>query len=646
MQPGDVSISTARDPSSAGEETAPHPVIPERSSFWKLTLGTLGVVYGDIGTSPLYAVKESLSAAAAGGPVTAEMVFGIESLILWALIVIVTIKYVLFILRADNNGEGGTLTLMALAQRVMGHNVLMITLLGMAGAALFYGDAIITPAISVLAAVEGLTVVTPAFGTYVLPLSLLILVGLFAVQSRGTASVAAWFGPITVVWFAAMALGGIVHIAGNPSILAAISPTYGIAFLAQHGTVGLLALGAVFLAVTGSEALYADLGHFGRRPIQTAWLGLVLPCLALNYIGQGALLLADPAKLENPFFLLYPQWALLPMIGLATLATIIASQAVITGAFSLTQQAIQLGLLPRFEIRWTSETEKGQIYVPRINTLLLIAVIALVILFKSSSSLAHAYGIAVTATMVVTAILAFFVVWKCWRWPLWAAAALIAPFLLIDLIFLSANALKIPQGGWMPLVVGGVLIAVMMTWRRGTRILFEKTRKADVPLTELIEMLGKSQPHRVKGTAVFLTSDPLTAPAALLHNLKHNKILHEKNVVLTVKTADAPRIGDDARVRIEHLGNSFWLVEMTYGYMETPNVPRGLAMLRRQGLKFDIMATSFFVSRRAIRPSVHGGMPLWQDKLFISLAKSASDATDFFQIPTGRVVEVGTQVTV
>jgi KUP system potassium uptake protein len=646
MQPGDVSISTARDPSSAGEETAPHPVIPERSSFWKLTLGTLGVVYGDIGTSPLYAVKESLSAAAAGGPVTAEMVFGIESLILWALIVIVTIKYVLFILRADNNGEGGTLTLMALAQRVMGHNVLMITLLGMAGAALFYGDAIITPAISVLAAVEGLTVVTPAFGTYVLPLSLLILVGLFAVQSRGTASVAAWFGPITVVWFAAMAIGGIVHIAGNPSILAAISPTYGIAFLAQHGTVGLLALGAVFLAVTGSEALYADLGHFGRRPIQTAWLGLVLPCLALNYIGQGALLLADPAKLENPFFLLYPQWALLPMIGLATAATIIASQAVITGAFSLTQQAIQLGLLPRFEIRWTSETEKGQIYVPRINTLLLIAVIALVILFKSSSSLAHAYGIAVTATMVVTAILAFFVVWKCWRWPLWAAAALIAPFLLIDLIFLSANALKIPQGGWMPLVVGGVLITVMMTWRRGTRILFEKTRKADVPLTELIEMLGKSQPHRVKGTAVFLTSDPLTAPAALLHNLKHNKILHEKNVVLTVKTADAPRIGDDARVRIEHLGNSFWMVEMTYGYMETPNVPRELAMLRRQGLKFDIMATSFFVSRRAIRPSVHGGMPLWQDKLFISLAKSASDATDFFQIPTGRVVEVGTQVTV
>jgi KUP system potassium uptake protein len=644
--PADSSILAARDPSSAGEDSARRAVIPERSSFWKLTLGTLGVVYGDIGTSPLYAVKESLSAAAAGGAVTAEMVYGVESLILWALIVVVTIKYVLFILRADNNGEGGTLTLMALAQRVVGHNVLVITLLGMAGAALFYGDAIITPAISVLAAVEGLTVVTPAFATYVLPFSLLILVGLFAVQSRGTASVAAWFGPITAVWFAAMAIGGIVHIADNPSILAAISPTYGIAFLARHGTVGLLALGAVFLAVTGAEALYADLGHFGRRPIQTAWLGLVLPCLALNYIGQGALLLSDPAKLENPFFLLYPQWALLPMIGLATAATIIASQAVITGAFSLTQQAIQLGLLPRFEIRWTSETEKGQIYVPRINTLLLIAVIALVILFKSSSSLAHAYGIAVTATMVVTTILAFVVVWKCWHWPLWAAAALIVPFLLIDVIFLAANALKIPQGGWMPLLVGAVLITVMMTWRRGTRILFEKTRKADVPLADLIEMLGKSQPHRVKGTAVFLTSDPQTAPAALLHNLKHNKILHEQNVVLTIKTADAPRIRDDDRVRIEHLGNSFWRVEMTYGYMETPNVPRGLAILRRQGLKFDIMATSFFVSRRAIRPSVHGGMPLWQDKLFISLAKSASDATDFFQIPTGRVVEVGTQVTV
>jgi KUP system potassium uptake protein len=619
---------------------------PHKSGFWILTLGTLGVVYGDIGTSPLYALKESLSAAAAGGPVTREMVFGIVSLILWALIVIVTIKYVLFILRADNNGEGGTLTLMALAQKAMGHNVLIITLLGMIGAALFYGDAIITPAISVLSAVEGLTVASPAFEHYILPLSLVILIGLFAVQSHGTARVAAWFGPITAVWFVLLALGGVVHIADDPSILAAISPTYGIVFLATHGKAGLFALGAVFLAVTGAEALYADMGHFGRRPIQTAWLGLVLPCLAVNYIGQGALLLADPSKIENPFFLLYPAWALLPMVGMATLATIIASQAVITGAFSITQQAIQLGLLPRMEIRWTSETEKGQIYVPKINFLLLGAVLLLVVMFRSSSALAHAYGLAVTGTMVVTAIMAFFVVRRFWKWSVWASAAVIVPFLLVDTIFLAANALKIPQGGWMPLLVGALLVLLMLTWRNGTRILFEKTRKTDVPLLELITMLQKSQPHRVKGTAVFMTSDPDTAPSALLHNLKHNKILHEQNVILTVRTEDAPRISDNERVSIEPLGDSFWLATMTFGYMEAPNIPRGLALLRKQGFKFDIMATSFFVSRRSIRPSVHGGMPLWQDRLFISLAKSASNATDFFQIPTGRVVEVGTQVTV
>jgi KUP system potassium uptake protein len=637
--------ATIQDP-SLSIETPAEPSVSRGSSFWTLTLGTLGVVYGDIGTSPLYALKESLSAAAAGGTVTREMVFGVVSLILWALIFIVTVKYVLFILRADNKGEGGTLTLMALAQRVMGHNVVVVTLLGMAGAALFYGDAIITPAISVLSAVEGLKLFTPAFEQYVLPLSLLILIGLFAVQSHGTARVAAWFGPITGVWFALLAIGGILHLADDPSILAAFSPTYGISFLANHGTTGLLALGAVFLAVTGAEALYADMGHFGRQPIQTAWLGLVLPCLALNYLGQGALLLADPSKLENPFFLLYPEWALLPMVGMATVATVIASQAVITGAFSLTQQAIQLGLLPRMEIRWTSETEKGQIFVPRVNFLLLIAVIFLVISFQSSSALAHAYGIAVTGTMVVTAVLAFFVVWKCWGWPLWAAAGMIAPFFLVDVIFLAANALKIPQGGWMPLVVGAALVVVMTTWRRGTRILLEKTRKIDVPLVELLGMLEKSQPHRVRGTAIFLTSDPDIAPAALLHNLKHNKVLHEKNAVLTVRTEDAPRITDDDRVRIHHVGDSFWRVEMTYGYMETPNIPRGLAILRKQGFKFDIMATSFFLSRRSIRPAAQSGMPLWQDKLFISLAKTASDATDFFQIPTGRVVEVGTQVTV
>jgi KUP system potassium uptake protein len=645
MQPGHTIPAAVRDQPIPGD-VASRPLVPQPSSFWTLTLGTLGVVYGDIGTSPLYALKESLSAAAGGGAVTREMVFGIVSLILWALIFIVTIKYVLFILRADNNGEGGTLTLMALAQRVMGRNMLLIALLGMIGAALFYGDAIITPAISVLSAIEGLELVTPGFEHYVVPTSLVILLGLFAIQSRGTASVAAWFGPIMTLWFVVMAAGGLLHIMDDPSILAAISPTFGVAFLLTHGTAGLVALGAVFLAVTGAEALYADMGHFGRRPIQVAWLGLVLPCLALNYFGQGALLLGDPDKIENPFFLLYPDWALLPMVFAATVATIIASQAVITGAFSLSQQAIQLGLLPRMQVRWTSESEKGQIYVPRVNFLLLLLVLFLVVTFRSSSALAHAYGIAVTGTMVVTAIMAFFVVWKCWHWPLWAATAVIAPFLLVDTIFLAANALKIPQGGWMPLVVGAVIVTIMLTWRRGTRILYEKTRKADVPLVELIGMLEKSRPHQVKGTAVFLTSDPDTAPSALLHNLKHNKVLHEKNAVLTVKTEDAPRISDDKRVRIENVGENFWRVSMAYGYMESPNIPRALAILRKQGFKFDIMATSFFLSRRSIRPSPRSGMPLWQDKLFISLAKSAADATDFFQIPTGRVVEVGTQVTV
>ena len=631
-------------PAEAASSAHPSDVRP--SNFWTLALGSLGVVYGDIGTSPLYALKESLTAAAAGGAVTHAMVFGIVSLILWALIVIVTIKYVLFILRADNNGEGGTLTLMALAQRALGHNVLVVTLLGMAGAALFYGDAIITPAISVLSAVEGLTLITPAFTAYVLPLSLLILVGLFAVQSHGTARVATWFGPITGLWFVLMAIGGIVHIWDHPGILLAISPVHGMAFLSSHGWAGLFALGAVFLAVTGAEALYADMGHFGRRPIQTAWLWIVLPSLALNYMGQGALLLADPGKIESPFFLLYPEWAVLPMIGMATLATIIASQAVITGAFSLTQQAIQLGLLPRMRIRWTSETEKGQIYIPRVNLLLLVAVLFLVGAFRTSSALAHAYGIAVTGTMVVTAVMAFIVVWKLWRWPLWLSVSVVAPFLLVDLIFLAANALKIPQGGWMPLVVGAMLVALMMTWRRGTRLVLSKTRAVDVPLIELVGMLEKSKPFQVDGTAVFLTSDPDNAPPSLLHNLKHNKVLHRHNVVLTVRTDDAPRVADDKRIAIEHVGGSFWRVFMTYGYMETPDIPAALALLRQKGRTFDFPAASFFLSRRTIRPSARSTMPFWQDKLFITLAKSASDATEFFHIPPSQVVEVGTQVAV
>jgi len=619
---------------------------PSRSTFWALTLGSIGVVYGDIGTSPLYALREAVLAAAGPGLVTEEAVLGVLSLILWALVVIVTFKYVLVLLRADNNGEGGTLTLMALAQRAIGRIFPSIVLLGIISAALFYGDAIITPALSVLSAIEGLKVVTPAFDAYVVPLTIVILLALFAVQSRGTAKVAALFGPITLVWFIAIAVPGIVQIAADPSVLRALSPLYGIAFLMGHGLIGLIALGAVFLAVTGAEALYADLGHFGRRPIQTAWLVIVLPSLAVNYLGQGALVLADPKAVENPFFLLYPQWALLPMVALATAATVIASQAVITGAYSLSRQAIQLGLLPRLEIRHTSETQVGQIYMPRVNGLLLVGVLLLVALFRSSSALASAYGIAVTGTMVVTAMMALVVVWKGWEWSLPAAAGLILPFLLIDLTFLAANLLKVVEGGWVPLAFAGLMMVVMYTWRHGTRLLFEKTRRQEIPLSELVSMLERKPPVRVPGTAVFLTSDPQSAPTALLHSLKHYKVLHEHNVILTIDTADTPRVALDDRVRIERVGETFSRVHLKFGYMETPNVPKALAIARKQGWHFDIMSTSFFLSRRALRPAARSGMPRWQDRLFISLARSASDATNYFQIPTGRVVEVGTQVTI
>jgi KUP system potassium uptake protein len=617
------------------------------AGFWALTVGSIGVVYGDIGTSPLYALREAVTAA--GGPgalVTRGSVFGVLSLILWALIVIVTIKYVLILLRADNNGEGGTLTLMALAQRALGRSGSMVVLLGIVSGALFYGDALITPALSVLSAIEGLKVATPAFEPYVVPLTIVILVALFAVQSRGTGRVGAFFGPIMMVWFVAIAIPALHLIAADPEVLWAFNPVYGITFLAEHGKIGLLTLGAVFLAVTGAEALYADLGHFGRRPIQAAWLVIVLPSLVVNYLGQGALILTDPKAIENPFFLLYPDWARLPMVVLATAATVIASQAVITGAYSLTRQAIQLGLLPRLEIRHTSETRFGQIYMPRVNALLLVGVLVLVGVFKSSSALASAYGIAVTGTMVVTAMMAFVVIWKGWQWSLPAASALILPFLVIDLTFLMANLLKVFEGGWVPLAFGGLLMVLMYTWRRGTRLLFEKTRRQETPLKDLVALLERKPPQRVPGTAVFFTSDPESAPTALLHSLKHYKVLHEQNVVLTVETADFPHVAAAERVRIEQISPTFSRVHLRFGYMETPNVPKALAIARKVGWHFDIMATSFFLSRRALKPAVHSGMPRWQDRLFIRLAGAANDATDYFQIPTGRVVEVGTQVTI
>jgi KUP system potassium uptake protein len=621
------------------------------ASFAALTLGSIGVVYGDIGTSPLYAFREAVVAASPGGEVTSQAVHGVISLIFWALMVVVTMKYVLILLRADNHGEGGTLALMALAQRAVTKAgsvkaAAVIVLLGVISGALFYGDAVITPALSVLSAIEGIKLVTATFDPYVVPLTVIILVLLFAVQSRGTASVAAFFGPIMLVWFGVIGIAAIPPIWRHPEVLLALNPFYAVSFMLHHGMIGFVTLGAVFLAVTGAEALYADLGHFGKRPIQTAWLFIVLPTLALNYLGQGALVIADPKAVENPFFLMFPDWALLPMVALATAATVIASQAVITGTYSLTRQATQLGLLPRFEIRHTSEVHSGQIYIPRITKLLLVAVVLLVLMFKSSSALASAYGIAVTGTMVVTAMMGFVVIWRVWQWSVLAAAALIAPFLFLDLTFLTANLLKVWEGGWVPLALGGFVMLLMYTWRRGSRLLFEKSRKLEFPLADLVAMLEKKPPQRVTGTAVFLTSDPLSAPTALMHSLKHYKVLHEKNVILTIEIAPTPRVDISERVRLEQLSPSFSKVVLRFGFMESPNVPRALAIARKLGWQFDIMSTSFFLSRRALKPAAHSGMPRWQDHLFIALSRSANDATDYFQIPSGRVVEVGTQVTV
>jgi KUP system potassium uptake protein len=616
-------------------------------TFKALLIGSIGVVYGDIGTSPLYAFREAVVAASgSAGAVTTQAVLGVVSLILWALIIVVTLKYVVILLRADNNGEGGTLALMALAQRAVGSRAGALVLLGIISGALFYGDAVITPALSVLSAVEGIKLVTETFEPYVVPLTVLILLALFAAQSRGTARVAAFFGPVMCVWFAVIAIAAITPIMRHPEILYALNPMHAVSFMLHHGIIGFVTLGAVFLAVTGAEALYADLGHFGKRPIQTAWIFIVLPSLALNYLGQGALVIADPRAVENPFFLMFPDWALIPMVALATMATVIASQAVITGAYSLTRQAIQLGLLPRFEIRHTSESHSGQIYIPRINMLLLIAVMLLVLMFRSSSALASAYGISVTGTMVVTGMMGFVVIWKVWRWPAIAAAALIVPFLFLDLTFLAANLLKVFEGGWVPLVLGGAVMLLMYTWRRGSRLLFEKSRKLEFPLADLVAMLEKRPPQRVAGTAVFLTSDPASAPTALMHSLKHYKVLHEKNVILTIQTAPTPRIDPAERVRLEQISATFSKVTLRFGFMESPNVPKALAIARKLGWQFDIMSTSFFLSRRALKPAAHSGMPRWQDHLFIALSRTANDATDYFQIPSGRVVEVGTQVTV
>ncbi|QDH74836.1 potassium transporter Kup [Brevundimonas sp. M20] len=647
---GDLTSSQTANPASAapGADAHGHGHAVGKAGKFGLIIGAIGVVFGDIGTSPLYALREAIDHArdGVGGDLA---VIGVVSLAFWALMVVVTFKYVFFLMRADNKGEGGTLALMALAQNAVGRRSALIFILGVCGAALFYGDGIITPAISVLSAIEGVKEAPGMGGSldpFIVPVSAGILIALFMVQARGTAGLAKWFGPITAVWFLSLGVLGLIHIFDDISILRALSPHYGVQLLINDGFLGFVILGSVFLAVTGAEALYADMGHFGKSPIRAGWMFFVLPCLTLNYLGQGALILDNPAASENPFWSMVPQVVYWPMLGLATAATVIASQAVITGAFSVTQQAVQLGLLPRIQILNTSESQAGQIFVPAVNTLLMVGVLVLLVVFQSSHNLTAAYGVAVTGTMLVNTLMSYSVITKKWKWPMWAVLGCLIPFGFIDTVFLTSNLLKIPDGAWMPLVLGAALVLLMWTWVRGTQILTAKTRKDSLPLIDLIEMLRARPPHRAPGTAIFLTSDPDIAPVALMHNLKHNKVLHEKNVILTVRTTDRPRVDPANRVSIEPISDDFKKLVISYGFMEQPNVPKALGVCRKQGLKFDIMSTSFFLGRRSVVPSATEGMPLWQDRLFIFLMRNAANPTDFFHIPPGRVVELGTQVSV
>jgi KUP system potassium uptake protein len=584
---------------------------------------------------------------------TRSEVMGIISLIFWALMLVVTLKYVIFVLAMDNKGEGGTLSLMALAQKALGKRTPWLFVIGVVGASLFYGDAIITPAISVLSAVEGLKQIE-AFESFistqvVLGITVGILIGLFLIQSRGTGRIGRLFGPITTVWFLTMGGFGAWHLVTDDlSILSALSPLHAVGFIFEHQMMSFVVLGSVFLAVTGAEALYADMGHFGKKPIRAAWMALVLPCLTLCYLGQGAMVLRDPSAAENPFFFLAPDGPFrIALVILATVATVIASQAVISGAFSLTQQAIQLGLLPRMEIRRTNETAFGQIYMPQVNWMLMVGVLILALTFQSSTALAAAYGISITGEMMMSTAMMFIVLWKLWNRPLWQALLIVTPFMIIELIFFSSNMLKILHGGYVPLLLAGVLVTIVWTWVRGSGILLEKSRRA-LRLEGFFEMLEQDPhpPNRARGTAIFLTADPDTAPAALEHNVKHNQVLHEKIILLTVKTSQAPRVPDSERVKIEEFRPDVKRVTLTFGFMETPNVVKALTQSRKLGLKFEIMKTSFFLSRRTVIPSDKSGMPLWQDHLFIFLARNATNATDFFHIPSGRAVELGNQVVV
>lgn len=617
------------------------------STFAALAVGSAGVVYGDIGTSPLYAFKESISHLRRSGVAPAQDVIGVVSLMFWALMVVVTLKYVLILMRFDNRGEGGTLSLMALVQKAGGRGARAVLLIGMLGAGLFFGDAMLTPAISVLSAVEGLQVVEGLEGRidpYVVPIALAILVGVFVLQRHGTGGVGRWFGPICLVWFAVLAILGVAAIVRAPQILAALSPLEGLGLIQRHPALAPAVLGSVFLTVTGAEALYADMGHFGARPIQATWLALVFPCLTLNYLGQGALTLVDPQAADSPFFLLAPAWLQLPLVALATAATVIASQAVISGAFSLAQQAIQLGLLPRMTLTPTSEEHAGQIYAPQVNWILLLGVAALVLGYGSSSALASAYGISVVGAMITSSLLAVVAVHRLHGRPVWQAVALFSPFLMVEFAFLGANLLKVAHGGYVPLLIASALIFVMWTWIQGRERL-ARAEQSDLSIGEVVAMLQRRPPMRARGTAVFLTTEPGKAPASLLHNLKHNQVLHEQVVLLTVRGVRRPRLPDSERVEVNDLAPGFKSLVLSFGFMETPNVARGLALARNKGLKFDIMRTSFFVSRRTLLPRRRRGLPQLQDILFVFLMRNAVRAADYFQIPPTRVVELGAQVT-
>ena len=621
----------------------------QKTALHTMALGALGVVFGDIGTSPLYTMKEVFSAGHHPLALNPGNVYGILSLITWALILIVSVKYVAFIMRADNRGEGGIMALLALASRnVEGNKVKQrnIMLLGILGACMFYADGMITPAISVLSAVEGLEVAAPKLHAAIVPITLVVLFGLFWAQSKGTAVVGKLFGPVMLLWFGTLGLLGAINIAHDPSILKALNPIYAEQFFVHQPWIAFVALGAVVLAVTGAEALYADMGHFGRFPIKLAWFGFVLPALLLNYFGQGALMLHNPESIKNPFYLLAPEWALFPLIGLATVATVIASQAVITGAFSVSRQALQLGYLPRMHIQHTSESTEGQVYMPRVNWGLMIGVMALVLSFRSSGNLAAAYGIAVTGDMVITTLLAAIVFREIWRWGKIKTYLLISLFLTIDLAFFSANMLKIPDGGWVPLLIGACIFTLMLTWKNGRHLLYKRLKSDAMAISPFIEAVGAHPPPRVPGTALFMTPNPDGVPHAMLHNLKHNKVLHEKVVILTVRFSNFPHTNSAERVKVEALPYEFYRVTINYGFKDEPDLPRDLALCNQYGLVFDIMETSFFIGKEILIASEKSGMAHWRKKIFIGMFRSAETITNQFKLPPNRVVELGSQVTI